>query len=44
VVEFFREPDTPFLGWFSMGQALSVALILAGSYLIWRTLSKPKPA
>ncbi|HWA89059.1 MAG TPA: prolipoprotein diacylglyceryl transferase [Rhizomicrobium sp.] len=35
VVEFFREPDTPFLGWFSMGQALSVALILSGSYLVW---------
>jgi len=35
VVEFFREPDTPFLGWFSMGQALSVGLILAGSYLAW---------
>ena len=35
VVEFFREPDTPFLGWFSMGQALSVGLLAAGSYLAW---------
>jgi phosphatidylglycerol:prolipoprotein diacylglycerol transferase len=43
VVEFFREPDTPFLGWFSMGQALSVALILAGSYLIWWVTRRPKP-
>jgi phosphatidylglycerol:prolipoprotein diacylglycerol transferase len=43
VVEFFREPDTPFLGWFSMGQALSVALILAGAWLAWHVLNKPKP-
>jgi phosphatidylglycerol:prolipoprotein diacylglycerol transferase len=42
VVEFFREPDTPFLGWFSMGQALSVALILAGGGLAWFVLGKPK--
>jgi phosphatidylglycerol:prolipoprotein diacylglycerol transferase len=42
VVEFFREPDTPFLGWFSMGQALSVALILSGGYLAYVVLSKPK--
>ncbi|MBV9991303.1 MAG: prolipoprotein diacylglyceryl transferase [Alphaproteobacteria bacterium] len=44
VVEFFREPDTPFLGWFSMGQALSVALILAGTYLIWWVYRQPRPA
>jgi phosphatidylglycerol:prolipoprotein diacylglycerol transferase len=44
VVEFFREPDTPFLGWFSMGHALSVALLLAGGYLAFLVLSKPKAA
>lgn len=44
VVEFFREPDTPFFGWFSMGQALSVALIAGGGWLAWTVLSKPKPA
>jgi phosphatidylglycerol:prolipoprotein diacylglycerol transferase len=44
VVEFFREPDTPFLGWFSMGQALSVGLLLAGSYLAWYVLKQPKAA
>ncbi|HTT98407.1 MAG TPA: prolipoprotein diacylglyceryl transferase [Rhizomicrobium sp.] len=44
VVEFFREPDTPFLGWFSMGQALSVGLLAAGSYLAWYVLKEPKPA
>ncbi|HWA02382.1 MAG TPA: prolipoprotein diacylglyceryl transferase [Rhizomicrobium sp.] len=44
VVEFFREPDTPFLGWFSMGQALSIALILGGAGLAWVVLGKPKAA
>lgn len=44
VVEFFREPDTPFLGWFSMGQALSVGLLIAGAYLAWSVLAEPKPA
>ena len=33
-VEFFREPDGPFLGWFSMGMALSIPLwIAAGAFL-----------
>ncbi|MBV8976886.1 MAG: prolipoprotein diacylglyceryl transferase [Alphaproteobacteria bacterium] len=41
VVEFFREPDTPFLGWFSMGQALSVALLAAGAVLAWYALKRP---
>jgi len=44
VVEFFREPDTQFIGWFSMGQALSVALLVAGFYLAITVLSKPKAA
>jgi phosphatidylglycerol:prolipoprotein diacylglycerol transferase len=44
VVEFFREPDTPFLGWFSMGQALSVALLVAGGYLAFVVLTRPKAA
>ncbi len=44
VVEFFREPDAPFLGWFSMGQALSVALLATGGYLAFVVLSKPKAA
>ena len=29
-VEFFREPDAPFFGWFTMGMALCVPLIAAG--------------
>ena len=43
-VEFFREPDGPFLGWFSMGMALSIPLWLAAAYLIWVSLAKPRPA
>ncbi len=43
-LEFFREPDTPFLGWFSMGQALSVGLLVGGGYLAWFVLNRPKPA
>jgi phosphatidylglycerol:prolipoprotein diacylglycerol transferase len=34
LVEFFREPDGPFLGWFSMGMALSIPLwAAAGAFL-----------
>ena len=33
-VEFFREPDAPFLGWFSMGMALCVPLIAAGRAVV----------
>jgi len=40
-VEFFREPDGPFLGWFSMGMALSIPLWLAAIYFLWTSL---KPA
>jgi phosphatidylglycerol:prolipoprotein diacylglycerol transferase len=40
-VEFFREPDT-FLGFFAagttMGQWLSLPMLLAGGYFIWRAL------
>ena len=40
-VEFFREPDGPFLGWFSMGMALSVPLWLAAIYFIVTAPRKP---
>jgi phosphatidylglycerol:prolipoprotein diacylglycerol transferase len=48
VVEFFREPDAPFLGALSMGQALSVLFLIGGAYVIWIALqplnqpTKPK--
>ncbi len=37
-VEFFREPDGPFLGWFSMGMALSVPLWAAAGAFLWVSL------
>jgi phosphatidylglycerol:prolipoprotein diacylglycerol transferase len=37
-VEFFREPDGPFLGWFSMGMALSIPLWLAAGSFLWIAL------
>jgi phosphatidylglycerol:prolipoprotein diacylglycerol transferase len=40
-IEFFREPDGPFLGWFSMGMALSIPLWLAAAYFLWVSLLKP---
>lgn len=43
-VEFFREPDAPFIGWFSMGMALSIPLWLAAAYLFWTSLHMPMKA
>jgi phosphatidylglycerol:prolipoprotein diacylglycerol transferase len=48
IVEFFREPDA-FLGFFAagttMGQWLSLPMLLAGAYFIWRALRvAPQPA
>ena len=37
-VEFFREPDGPFLGWFSMGMALSIPLWAAAGYFLFVSL------
>ena len=47
-VEFFREPDS-FLGFFTagttMGQWLSLPMLIAGGYFIWRALrSEPQAA
>ena len=35
LVEFVREPDGPFLGWFTMGMALTVPLWLIGIAFAW---------
>lgn len=40
-VEIFREPDAPFLGPISMGQALSFPMFLIAGYLFWYALSRP---
>ncbi|MBI3677272.1 MAG: prolipoprotein diacylglyceryl transferase [Proteobacteria bacterium] len=42
-VEFFREPDAPFLGPITMGQMLSSLMWAAGAFLIWYALWR-KPA
>jgi len=43
-VEFFREPDGPFLGWFSMGMALSIPLWIAAIGFLWIGLRTPVTA
>jgi phosphatidylglycerol:prolipoprotein diacylglycerol transferase len=37
-VEFFREPDGQFIGWFSMGMALSIPLWAAAGVFLWTSL------
>jgi phosphatidylglycerol:prolipoprotein diacylglycerol transferase len=43
VVEFFREPDAPFLGFLTMGMALSLLVWIAAAALFYVAL-KPKTA
>jgi phosphatidylglycerol:prolipoprotein diacylglycerol transferase len=44
VCEFFREPDTQFIGPISMGMALSIPVWLAAGLLFWLALRKPRAA
>jgi phosphatidylglycerol:prolipoprotein diacylglycerol transferase len=39
-VELYREPDAPFLGPVSMGQALSALMWIAGAFFMYRALRK----
>ena len=41
VAEIFREPDTPFIGWFSLGMAFSLPMWLGALYLYWYALGRP---
>ena len=43
-IEFFREPDTQFIGWFSMGMALSVVVWIGAALLLWAALKRPRAA
>ena len=43
IAEIFREPDTPFIGWFSLGMAFSIPMWLGAIYLYWYAL-RPKTA
>jgi len=44
LIEFFREPDPQLgylaFGWLTMGQILSVPLVLLGAWLMWRAYKK----
>jgi phosphatidylglycerol:prolipoprotein diacylglycerol transferase len=44
ICEFFREPDTQFIGPISMGMALSIPVWLAAAALFWFALKKPRAA
>ncbi len=38
IAEIFREPDTPFIGWFSLGMAFSIPMWLGAAFLFWYAL------
>ena len=42
ICEFFREPDTQFIGPVSMGMALSIPIWLGAGLLFWLVLKKPR--
>ena len=44
ICEFFREPDTQFIGPVSMGMALSIPVWLGAGVLFWIAYRKPKAA
>jgi phosphatidylglycerol:prolipoprotein diacylglycerol transferase len=44
ICEFFREPDTQFIGPISMGMALSIPVWLAAAALYWAAQRKPRAA
>ena len=44
IVEFFREPDAPFLAGVSMGQALSLLFLAGGILVLWLAYKRPKQA
>ena len=39
-VEFFRDSESKFIGWFSMGMALSIPLWIAGAIFFWIALRR----
>ena len=43
IAEIFREPDTMFIGWFSLGMAFSIPMWLAAIYFYWYAF-KPRAA
>jgi phosphatidylglycerol:prolipoprotein diacylglycerol transferase len=43
IAEIFREPDTMFISWFSLGMAFSIPMWLAAVYLYYYAF-KPRAA
>jgi len=41
ICEFYREPDTQFIGPISMGMALSIPVWLTAAALFWAAYRKP---
>jgi phosphatidylglycerol:prolipoprotein diacylglycerol transferase len=44
IVEWFREPDSQFIGPISMGMALSIPIWIAAALLFWLARRKPTKA
>ncbi len=42
VVEFFRDSESKFVGWFSMGMALSIPMWAAAAFFFWYALKTPR--
>jgi phosphatidylglycerol---prolipoprotein diacylglyceryl transferase len=43
-VEFFRDSESKFVGWFSMGMALSIPMWAVAAFLFWVALARRRPA
>jgi phosphatidylglycerol:prolipoprotein diacylglycerol transferase len=44
ICEFFREPDTQFIGPISMGMALSIPIWIGAGLLLWIVSKRPRAA
>jgi len=44
IAEFFRDSESKIMGWFSMGQALSLPMWVAAAFFFWWALREPKHA
>jgi phosphatidylglycerol:prolipoprotein diacylglycerol transferase len=42
-VEFFRDSESKFVGWFSMGMALSIPMWAAALFFFWYAFRAPRP-
>jgi prolipoprotein diacylglyceryltransferase len=42
IAEFFRDSDTVFSHWLSVGQALSIPMWFGSAFLLWLALKRPR--